>query len=311
MNQPGMVVGVAVMTLLAATAGFAQSEAHQGQGVAVVTVLPKQESALPPQITMQKLSVKVNGKPVAVTDWKPLQNSLEVVLLIDGSARNSLGNQFDTMEKFLRALPPNSKAAVAYMAYGRAVIVGKLSTDHELAVHGLHLPGGLPGSNASPYFCLSDLAKNWPSADRSARREVVMVTDGVDNYERQFNPDDPYVEAAISDSVRAGVVVDSIYWLSTVVADSSLYQSNAGQSNLGEVSDATGGKSFWQGTGNPVSLQPYFDELNRRLQHQYELTFTSPLKGKPEIVNLKLKLSLPGAEVRSPQQVLVSPAAQM
>ena len=31
---------------------------------------------------------------------------------------------------------------------------------------------------------------------------------------------------------------------------------------------ATGGKSFWQGMGNPVSFQPYFEELTRRLRNQ-------------------------------------------
>ncbi len=62
------------------------------------------------------------------------------------------------------------------------------------------------------YFCLSDLAKRWPSQDPAARREVVMVTDGVDNYQRQFDPEDPYVQAAIADSLRAHLVVYALYW---------------------------------------------------------------------------------------------------
>jgi hypothetical protein len=74
------------------------------------------------------------------------------------------------------------------------------------------------------------------------------------------------------------------------------------------VAQATGGKSFWQGFGNPVSLQPYFEELTRRFRNQYELGFVSPLNGKPEVETFKLKLSAPGEEVTAPQQVLVVPA---
>ena len=75
------------------------------------------------------------------------------------------------------------------------------------------------------------------------------------------------------------------------------------------MTQATGGKNFWQGSGNPVSFQPYFDELTRRLRNQYELGFTAPLKGKPEVDTFKLKLTAPGADVDAPQQVVVVPAA--
>jgi hypothetical protein len=78
---------------------------------------------------------------------------------------------------------------------------------------------------------------------------------------------------------------------------------------LAQVTQATGGKSFWEGTGNPVSFEPYFDELTRRFRNQYELGFTSSLGSKPEVETLKLKLSAPGTEVDTPQQVLVVPAA--
>jgi len=40
-----------------------------------------------------------------------------------------------------------------------------------------------------------------------------------------------------------------------------------------EVTEATGGKNLWAGMGNPVSLQPYFEDLARRLGNQYELDF--------------------------------------
>jgi hypothetical protein len=61
--------------------------------------------------------------------------------------------------------------------------------------------------------------------------------------------------------------------------------------------------------GNPVSFEPYFDELTRRLRNQYELGFVSPLNGKPEVESMKLKLSASGTDVAAPDRVYIVPAA--
>ncbi len=309
MKKPGNAIWMGALTLVLVTPAFPQDVVYQGQGQAVVTVLPKHEGEIPPSVANQDLSVKVNGKNAKVTKWAPYQSpadAVELVVLIDGSARSSLGRQFDDIEHFIKSLPPNIKAAFAYMDHGSAVFSAPLSTDHAQVLRTLHLPGGSPGSDSSPYFCLSDLAKNWPSKDSEARREVVMVTDGVDNFQRSFDPSDPYVEAAINDSVRARLIIYSIYWRSMGRSDQN---GNMGQNFLAEVSEATGGKAFWQGTGNPVSFDPYFDELTRRFRNQYELRFKSRLDAKPQIETLKLKLSAPGTEVDAPGEVLVMPAA--
>jgi hypothetical protein len=312
MKNPGIAICVAVTVLVAAAPGFSQSESEPGQGQAVVTVLPKHEGELPASVTGQDLSVKVDGKPARVTSWKPFQspeNSLELVLLIDGSARSALGGQFDSIERFIKSLPPNIKAAIAYMQNGSAIFAGPLSADHAEVLRGLHLPAGSAGSSASPYFCLSDLAKHWPSTDRAARREVVMVTDGIDPYHPEVDMDDPYLQAAIADSVRARLVVYSIYWQGKGNTSDYVYQNNAGQSLLAMVSEATGGKNFTSGMSDPVSFQPFLDELTHRFRNQYELGFTVGMVGKPQVETLKLKLSAPGTEINSPGQVMVYPAA--
>lgn len=305
-----MAIWVAAFALIGSAPGFSQNESHMGQGQAVVTVLPKHEGALPPSVTGQDMSVKVNGKQARVTSWKPLPSpasSLELVVLIDSGARSGLAGQFEDITRFIKSLPPNTKATVAYMQNGQAMFTGPLTADPVQVLRGLHLTMGAPGANASPYFCLSDLAKNWPSGNRAARREVLMVTDGVDNYDRQYNPDDPYVQAAVRDSVRARLIVYSIYWQDRGRFNSTEYETNAGQNYLDQVAQATGGKSFWMGTGNPVSFEPFLDELTRRFRNQYELGFAVGLTGKPEVEPMKLKLSAPGTEVNAPDQVLIFP----
>lgn len=306
-------VGVAMVSLLMAAGAAAQEGGNQGVGDTVVTVLPKHEGdAVAPSVANQDLSVKVNGKNAKVVKWEPFKSPndrIELVLLIDDSARSSLGSQLEEIANFVKTLPPNVMAAISYMQNGRATFAAPFSADRQHALSALHLPAGSSGASSSPYFCLSDLAKNWPSNDAQARREVVMITDGVDTFQPRFDPQDPYVEAAMSDAVKARLVVYSIYWADRGRADSTVTQNNAGQNLMTEVADATGGKSFWQGLGNPVSFEPYFDELTRRLHNQYELGFVTPMKGKPEVETLKLKLSAPGDDVKSPQQVLVVPSA--
>jgi hypothetical protein len=303
-----MAIWIVAGGLLLAAPAFPQGDKAMGQGRAVVTILPKGHGEMAASISQQDLNIKVNGKPAVVTRWRPLRgpdDRLELVLLIDGTARSSLGNQFSDIEHFINGLPPNTKAAIAYMVNGQALFAGPLSADHAKVLQALHLPGGPIGTSGSPYFCLSDLAQHWPSGDRGARREVVMVSDGIDLYERRFDPEDPYVQAAISDSVRAGLVVYSIYYEIMGRFDRSLYANNTGQSLLQMVEDATGGESLWPGIGEPVSFQPFFEELTRCLGNQYELGFSAPLNGKPEVETLKLKVGAHAVSVTAPQQVFV------
>jgi hypothetical protein len=300
---------LAAAGLLAAVPAFAQDE---GQGSAIVTVTAKKNGEMAPNITQQDIqSVKVDGKSVKITSFQSLRgqrNQVELVILIDESARSSLGEQIGDIQKFVNSLPPNVKAAIAYMENGRSVFSGPFSTDHAQVLAALHLPPGIPGVDASPYFCLSDLAKNWPSQDRSVRREVVAITDGIDYYYRRYDPDDPYVQAAMTDTVRAGIIVYSLYWKNVGRADNTFYGNDTGQNLMDEVTQATGGRNFWQGIGNPVSFQPYLDELNRCLSNQYEVGFAAPLHEKPQVERFNLKLNAPGSEVDSPQQVYIVPA---
>jgi hypothetical protein len=272
----------------------------------VVTVLPKGGEA--PTLQQQNLKVWADGKESAITQWQPLRGDragLEFVVLIDESAHSSLGLQFNDLAKFIQSLPPTALVGVAYMQNGRAAFAQNLTGDHALAAKAIRVTNGVPGTSASPYFCLSDLAKHWPSQDPKNRREVLMVTDGVDRYNPRYDPEDPYLQAAITDSQKAGLIVYSIYFRDTGRLDRSLYETNAGQSLLTQVAQATGGNLYWQGMSNPVSFQPFLDDLSKRLENQYELGFTAPVKAKQELVELKVKTDVAHVNLDAPQRVAV------
>jgi hypothetical protein len=295
--------------LLAATsAAFAQG-ADQVAAQSVITVMTKNSEA-PANLQAQDFKVQVNGKSSQVSGLIPLRGEhagLELVILIDSGARNSLGRQMDDIQKFVRSLPPTTEVGIAYMQNGRAYMPQGLTADKAAALRALHLPGGIAGASASPYFCLSDLAKNWPSTNRENRREVIMITDGFDPYNPHFDPEDPYLQAAINDSVRAGLVVNSIFWHDSGFASRTFGGTVSGQDLSNLVTEATGGMDYFQGFSNPVSFAPYFDDLGRRFQNQYELSFVAAAKAKPEVATLKVKLQAPNTKLTAPQRVVVAP----
>lgn len=296
-------------SVLACALPMLAQQGDTASALTVVTVVPKNGESAPLQ--QQDLKVWANGKKSEVTQWQALRGDragLEFVLLIDDSARSSLSLQIDDLAKFIQSMPPTTQVGVAYMQNGRAAFAQDLTADHALAAKALRITNGIPGSSASPYFCLSDLAKHWPSQDSKNRREVLMITDGVDRYNLRYDPDDPYLQASITDAQRAGIIVFSIYYRDAGRLDRTNYETNAGQNLLTQVSDATGGKLYWQGMGNPVSLQPFLSDLGRRLENQYELGFTAPVKSKPELVELKLKTDLAHINVDAPLRVPVGAA---
>lgn len=307
MRKPGLTLSL-IAALALAVPAIAEAPEAGGQGRAVVTILPKKSHEQPVRIEARDLQVKLNGGQSDVTGWTRLRGAnsdLEVVVLIDGSASTSFGNQLGDIREFLKGLPPEAKAAVAYMQNGRAVMAGPMATDHNAVAGELRLPSGIPGSNASPYFCLSDLARHWPSTDMMARREVVMITDGVDEYGEPGDMQDPYVQASIHDAVKSGLVVYSIYW-----SDRGRYGGNMssvfGQSLMAQVTEATGGAAYYTGLMNPASIQPYLKDISWRMDNQYRLNFAASLKGKPEVQRMSFHAGGPAAKVVAPQQVYVS-----
>ena len=290
-----------------AVGAFAQGDKATGRGRAIVTIFAKHSNETPP-IAQQDVSIKINGKDASVTGWtqfKGADDALELVVLIDSGARN-MGRQFEEITHFIQSQGPNTKIAIGYMENGRAVMAVPLSTDHKVVDSELRLPAG-PTSN--PYFSLSDLARHWPSQDLKARREVVMFSDGIDINNPHFDADDPYVSAAINDSVRAGIVIYTIYWHSHSTMNEDPMVLTGGQSLLNIVATVTGGYNYWAGSSNPISFEPFFRDLMIRLANQYDLEFAAHLDRKPAMETLKLKVEGLGLQVTVPQQVFVDKAA--
>lgn len=298
-------LGLGLATLATAPVTLAQS-APTSQ--TIVTILPKKGEAVPP-IPVSALEVKVDGKKVTPSAWQSYgQDPIELVMLIDDSARTSFGRNLDDLTTFINQLPPNVYMTIAYMENGASIFSGPFTKDHATLNKELHIPGGSPGSNASPYFCLQDLAKRWPAPPSTARREVLMITNGVDEYNLRYDPEDPYVLAAINAANQAGLVVFSIYWRDQGRFSNTMYETDAGQNYLFEVADATGGTVYYEGLTNPVSFVPFLDDLTHRLEDQYELAVPVKPDKKVSFADLKVKPMMNSVKLKAANRVVVAPA---
>jgi hypothetical protein len=263
-----------------------------------------------PTINREDVMVYEGRERDTVTEWIPAQGdhaALELVILIDDGASSTLGNQLEDLRHFIDGQPDTAKIGVAYMQNGLAKIVQNPTSDHALAAKALRLPMGVGGINASPYFSVSDLIKRWPQT--TARREVLLVTDGIDRYYGTGDLDDPYLSAAIDDALRAGVIVSAIYNPGVGHFGHSYWQTYWGQIYLSHLTEETGGEGYDMGfTGPPVSFSPYLDDLGRRLGHQYLLTFLAKPEKKAGWQRVRVKTEVSNADLVAPGRVYVSPA---
>jgi hypothetical protein len=286
-----------------------QQSPSTGTPVHMVVTAEARHGADIPVIQKEDVMVYQGRDRVKTTDWIPLQGdraALELFCLLDDAAGSSLGSQLEDLRRFINSQPATTRIGVGYMRNGTVEIVQNLTEDHTKAAQSLRLPLGLAGVNASPYFSVSDLIKRWPEAP--VRREILMVSDGIDRY-GPGGASDPYVDEAIGQAQRAGIVIFSIYTPGAGHFGHSFWRINWGQNYLSQLSDETGGESYYLGSEAPVSFSPYLDDLGHRLLHQYLLTFLAKPVKKAAMQSVKLRTEAPDAELVAADRVYV-PASE-
>ena len=272
-------------------------------------------------LTPQNVILKIDNRATPLTSIIPVKaGGAQVALLLDDGLRTSFDRNLKDMQTFVATLPTGTGVLIGYMENGTVRIAQPFTTDHAAAARNLHIPLGVAGISASPYFCLSEFVKHWPGdvAESGSNPEdlspinasgtgphkarfVMMLTNGVDPYNGSVSPlnqDSPYVQTAIRDAQRAGVSVSSIYYGDAGIRGGAANFS--GQSYLSQVSDATGGTAYYEGTFNPVTLTPFFTQFTRAVAETYIATF--PASGK-DLVRVKLTTDLPKTKLRHADEV--------
>jgi hypothetical protein len=294
------ILPVLAVTLIGAASAFAQVE---GPTNTQTLVMVESKAAQAP--AMADVTLKVNGHQESLTGWSPVaSNGVQIAVLIDDGLRESVGRELNSLKSFVNNLPDGTQIFIGYMRNGEVYSAQPFTTDHAAAAARFRLPEGMPGASASPYFCLSEFVKHWPSnSGQPGARFVLMLTNGVDPYNGSTSPlnqDSPYVQQAVTDAQRAGVSVSSIYF-----GDAGFRGgrgSFSGQSYLTQISDGTGGRAYFEGMGNPVSLAPYLGQFQHSISETFVASFMANASGN-KLVEVKADTKLHGVKLHAPNEV--------
>ncbi|MGP0071897.1 MAG: hypothetical protein ACLPWF_08180 [Bryobacteraceae bacterium] len=260
-----------------------------------------------PDIQKEDVVVKKGKDRLPVTEWVVARGDhagLELFILIDDASDSSLGNKLNELRTFINSQPATTSVGVGYMRNATVQIVQNPTTDHALAAKALRLPLGSVGAYGSPYLSVVDLMKRWPAS--SNRREVVMVSDGIDRARRGrnalLNPD---VDTANDLAQRTGTIIHTIYSPGVGHWHRNFWEANNGENALSKLSDVTGGESFFLGLQSPVSFTPYLDQLQKILDNQYLLSFELKPDKKAGLQRVNLSTEVPGVDFDAADAVWV------
>jgi hypothetical protein len=78
---------------------------------------------------------------------------------------------------------------------------------------------------------------------------------------------------------------------------------NNAQTNIDKLSEDTGAESYFLGSGMPVSIKPYFDEIGQHLSNQYLLTVAGGGGAKGKYQSVKVKTEAPDVELIAPAAI--------
>jgi hypothetical protein len=306
---------VAIAATIAAAASLNAQEATKPTVPVTMTVTANiQNNKRMPEIGQQDVVVTQGKERLKVRGWVPAQGEyagLDLFILIDDASDPSLGMHLDDLKNFINAQPSTTYVGVGYMRNATVQVLQDLTNDHAAAAKAVRLPLGSAGAYSSPYLSVIDLMKRWPDSDH--RREVLMVTDGIDRAHRtipgrglRINPD---VDSASDVAMRTGTIIHTIYTPGVGRLHRNYWEATSGQMGIAKLSDVTGGESFFLGLQMPVSIAPYLDQLQNILDNQYLLTVSAQPGKKTRLQNVAIDTEVAGVELASADAVWV-PAAK-
>jgi hypothetical protein len=298
----------------------------------VITDQTLNDSSEVPVLRAENVQVSQGKNMLKVESIIPARGenaALQLFLLIDDTCDSSIGNNLNDLRDFINAQPASTMVGVAYMSNATVQVAQNLTADHALAAKAVRLPRGTLSSMDSPYLSLISLVKSWPQ--QKVRREVLMVSDGIDRLRgqgssaglpppsaRNLRTPAPTMRTMPTISVdadtasiasqRYGVIVDAIYSPGVGRLGRNAWEAQLGQSGVAKIADETGGEYFALGTQPPVSFKPYLDRLQRILNNQYFLVFQAVPGNKEGLQRVRISTTLANVDIAAADNVWV-PAA--
>ena len=241
-----------------------------------------------------------------IGDWKNDDN-LFLAILIDDSIDPGAASNWNDLKEFIMAQPAPARVAVGYIRNNTAAMAQDFTTNREIAAKALRMPMGVAALGSSPYLGAMDLLKQWPQS--GPRRSILLISSGVDYFRgRGSGPIYPDVDPLIQKAERQNTNIWTVYYPSAGHRGRSFYAVYHAQDNLSKLSGETGAESYYLGSGVPVSLKPFFDEIGLHLGDQYLLKLAGSGGAKGKYESVKIKTELPGVEFFALDAVYLPPS---
>jgi VWFA-related protein len=224
------------------------------------------------------ITVREDGEAQEVLSIRGIGASpLTVAVLIQDGIVPSVGTDIPRIADFVRRLPRGSRVLVGYIRSGSLQVRQKFTSDLERAASALRPP--VPFASASTSNTYIEIIEGLRRFDSqpAGRRALLVVSDGLDSSQGlEVAPQSLNLERAIREAQRRSVAVYSFYapTVSGVSGSSQLLVGNA-QGSLERLSEETGGRAFFQGSGAPVSFEPFLRSLATALTRQFAVTYLS------------------------------------
>lgn len=305
------VIGLVFVFGLASEFCFAQPQTPTGS---LTTGKPGRPVTIPltihvpetqPRVELQgiDLSVSEDGEPQTVLSLRGTgtDNPITLALLIQDDLVPPVGNEIKSLKEFIRKLPRGSRVMIGYLRTGSLQVRQRFTSDLEKAASALRPPVGFASAGPfNPYVEVIEAVKRFESQPQG-RRAILLVSDGLDT-SRGVDSSSPTgsidLQRAIREAQRRSIAIYGFYAPTLASENNRLLAGNA-QSSLLRLSNETGGHAFFQGTGAPVSFQPFIRELSSSLQKQAALTFLSTHLNKG-FHRIEVHSSTPGVRVAYP-----------
>jgi hypothetical protein len=297
---------LAALSILAGCVGLAAAQGTPpGEPVSMLITLEARRGKQVAPVEPADLKVSEAGGNRPITELASLRgSSLQLLVLIDNSSQSSFDTEIGTLKQWVNSLATNTQIAIAYMQNGMAVMSQNFTADHAAAAKSIRLTMGRAGADVSPYDSLSDAIKKWPQ-NQAKRREVLMISSGVEGLGGGIAPENPYVNKGIADAQRAGIAVYTIYNPAAGHFGHTLWRISYGQNFLSQLSDETGGEAYITTLSAPVSFQPFLENFSMQLENQYQLTFVAKPEKKSGLQPVKITVPEKTVDVVAASKVFV------
>lgn len=278
--------------------------AQSGPVTMTVTAVAKKEKQQPAPLAKDDVQLYQGKERIQVADWQR-GAPLFLAVLIDDSLDQQLASQWSDLRAFFLAQPETTFIAVAYARNGTAMVAQDFTQDHALAGKALRIPLGYSGAFTSPYLTLQDWIKRWP--DSRERKSIMMFSSGIDYFRGSFDPLDPDLDTTIADAQKKNINVWTIYYPDAGHVGRRPFRVFNSQSNLSRLSEETGAESYYLSFEIPVTLKPYFDEIQMHLANQYLVNFVGNGGKKGKFERVRVTTEVKDVEFLTPSEVFLPP----